>query len=121
MFSDPQTVTINAVAKVMPRVSSGDHKGEFSLDDATYQLKFSHQLGRRTRRTARIDAVKIAANPFDTTSNQKVSMSFYVVADVPADNQGYTITEQKQIVDGFLAYLSASSGAAILKLLGGES
>jgi len=31
------------------------------------------------------------------------------------------VVQQKQLVDGFIAYLSASSGAAITKLLGGES
>jgi hypothetical protein len=30
------------------------------------------------------------------------------------------VTEQKQVTDGFMAYLTASSGAVMLKLLGGE-
>jgi hypothetical protein len=34
---------------------------------------------------------------------------------------GYTIVELKQIVDGFLAMLTASSGAKITQLLGGEN
>jgi hypothetical protein len=34
---------------------------------------------------------------------------------------GLTIVQQKQLVDGFITYLAASSGAAITKLLGGES
>jgi hypothetical protein len=35
---------------------------------------------------------------------------------------GYlTVAQQKQLVDGFIAFLSASSGAAITQLLGGES
>lgn len=119
-FADPQSVTINAVAQNMPRVSNGDNKGAFSKDDGTYQLKISHQYGKRTRRTIRLDAQKIATNPFDTSLNQQVSMSVYVVVDVPANGQGYTITEQKQIVDGLTAYLTASSGAKVTQLLGGE-
>jgi hypothetical protein len=31
------------------------------------------------------------------------------------------VAQQKQLIDGFLSYLLASSGAAITKLLGGES
>jgi len=46
-------------------------------------------------------------------------MSAYLVVDVPIT--GYTIAEQKQIVDALIAYLSASSGAATTKLLGGEN
>jgi hypothetical protein len=119
-FADPQSVTINAVAQSMPRVSSGDNSGTFQKDDGTYRLKVSHQYGKRTRRTIRLDANKIAANPFDTSLNQQVSMSVYLVVDVPANGQGYTITETKQIVDGLTAYLTASSGAKVTQLLGGE-
>jgi len=46
-------------------------------------------------------------------------MSVYIVADVPL--QGYSVTEQKQIVDGLVAYLTASTGAQVAKLLGGEN
>jgi hypothetical protein len=41
------------------------------------------------------------------------------VFDVPGT--GYTIAEQKAIVDGFVAALSASSGALITKILGAEN
>lgn len=119
-FADPQSVTINAVAQNMPRVSSGDNKGTFQKDDATYQLVISHQYGKRTRRTIRLNAQKIAANPFDTSLNQQVSMSVYLVVDVPPNGQGYTITETKQVIDGLTAYLTASSGAKVTQLLGGE-
>jgi len=46
-------------------------------------------------------------------------MTFYVVADVPP--VGYSVAEQKQVIDGFIAQLNASSGALITKFLGGES
>jgi hypothetical protein len=121
MFTDPQTVTINAVAQVMPRVSSGDNKGSFSLPDGTYQLKFAHQYGKRTRRTVRLDNTKIAANPFDTTLNQRVGASVYLVVDVPANGQSYTLLEVRQMVEGFTAYLTTGAAGNIAKLLGGEN
>jgi hypothetical protein len=34
---------------------------------------------------------------------------------------GYSVAEQKYVVDGFLAQLQASSGALITKFLGGEN
>jgi hypothetical protein len=46
-------------------------------------------------------------------------MSAYIVADVPVT--GFTIVEQKQIVDALVAWLSATSGANTTKMLGGES
>jgi hypothetical protein len=46
-------------------------------------------------------------------------MSCYIVVDVPPT--GYTVVEQKQIVDALTAYLTASSGARATQLLGGEN
>jgi hypothetical protein len=46
-------------------------------------------------------------------------MSAYIVADVP--NTGFTITEQKQIIDSLTLWLTSTSGANTTKLLGGES
>jgi hypothetical protein len=45
-------------------------------------------------------------------------MSAYLVIDVPP--VGYTVAEAQAVVDGFLAYLTASSGAKVTQLLGGE-
>jgi hypothetical protein len=118
-FADPQSVTINAVANSLPRVSSGVNVGSFSKDDGTVKLSIAHQYGKRTRRTIRIDHQKYAADPLVSTTNVLRSMSVYLVVDTPI--QGYTITEQKQIVDALTGYLTASSGAKATQLLGGEN
>ena len=118
-FADPQSVTINAVAQSLPRTSSGVNSGNFSKDDGTVKLGIAHQTGKRIRRTIRLDHQKYAADPLVSSQNVLRSMSVYVVVDVPL--QGYTITEQKQIVDGLTAYLTASSGARVTQLLGGEN
>lgn len=119
MFADPQTVTINAVANTLPRIVAGVNQGAFQKDDATVKLSAQHQYGNRTRRTIRIDHNKIAADPLISAQNIKYSMSTYLVIDQPIT--GYTNAELKQVIDGFVAYLTASSGAQITKLLGGES
>lgn len=118
-FADPQSVTINAVANSLPRVSSGVNVGAFQKDDATIKLGVSHQYGKRIRRTIRLDHQKYAADPLVSSTNVLRSMSVYVVVDVPL--QGYTIAEQKQIVDGLTAYLTASTGARVTQMLGGEN
>lgn len=118
-FADPQSITINAVPVSLPRVSSGIGTGSFSKDDGTVKLTVSHQNGKRIRRTLRVDHQKLAADPLVSSQNVLRSMSCYVVIDVPL--QGYSITEQKQIVDALTSYLTASSGAKVTQLLGGEN
>jgi len=117
-FADPQSVTINAIANTLPRVSTDGRTGIFQKDDGTVQLTVSHIIGKRNRRTIRLDHKKIAADPL-TAENTYYSMSTYIVVDVPP--VGYTVAEAKQVVDGLTAYLTASSGARVTQLLGGEN
>lgn len=119
MFSDPQSVTINAVAVSLPRIGSGPSNGVFSKDDGTVKLTVSHQNGKRVRQTIRLDHRKVAADPLSTGFNKEYSMSTYLVVDNPT--VGYTNTEIKQIVDALTGYLTASSGARVSQLLGGEN
>lgn len=118
-FSDPQSVTINAVAQSLPRTSSGVNAGVFTKDDGNVKLSVSHQYGKRTRRTIRLDFSKIAADPLISAQNIKYSMSAYMVVDLPIT--GFTVAEAKQIVDALTAYLTASSGSKVTQLLGGEN
>jgi hypothetical protein len=120
MFSDPQSVTINAVAQTLPKVGSGTSSGTYQKDDGNVKLLVSHQkVGRRNRRTIRLEHRKIAADPLVGSVNINYNMTAYVVVDVP--DIGYTVAEAKQIVDALTGYLTASSGARVTQLLGGES
>jgi hypothetical protein len=83
------------------------------------KLSASHQYGKRNRHVIRLDTRKVAADPLNTAQNLEYSESVYLVVDVP--RVGYTVAQTKLDVDGFLAALTASSGALITKLLGGES
>lgn len=118
-FADPQSVTINAVPYSLPRVFvTKPNLGTFATGDGLVQLSVSDQIGKRARRTIRLDHKKVAADPFVSGLNQSYSTSVYMVVDSPLT--GYTIAEQKQIVDALVAYLTASSGARVTQLLGGE-
>lgn len=119
MFTDPQSVTISGTANSLPRISSGPNGGKFALADGSIVETVSHAYGKRNRRQFRIDHSKYAADPLFPEQNLPYSMSFYIVADVPP--VGYTVAEQKAVIDGFLAQLSASSGALLTKFLGGEN
>jgi hypothetical protein len=119
-FADPQTVTIATVANVLPRTGSPVFTaGTFTKDDGNVKLTVaSTSASKRTRRTCRLDFRKIAADPLISAQNIVYSMSAYLVVDVPIT--GFSIAEQKQIVDALTAYLAASTGARVTQLLGGE-
>jgi hypothetical protein len=121
MFADPQTVTVSAVPIVMPRVGSGIDTGTFRMEgpSSRYGLSFSHTYGKRQRHLVRLDHSKIATDVLVPTTNAPYAMSTYLVTDLPL--VGYDAAGSKAIVDGFLAYLTASSGANVTKLLAGES
>lgn len=118
-FADPQIVTINAVATPLPRISSGNNTGTFQKDDGTVKATVTHTYGKRTRHSLRLDFQKIAPNPLISAQNILYSMSTYIVTDVPVT--GFSIVEQKQIVDALTGYLTATSGSKVTQLLGGEN
>jgi hypothetical protein len=114
-FADPQTLNSQTLA----RTGQGLSSGIFSSSDGNHTETISHQLGKRTRRSLRYTHKKIVSDPLMTGANVPVSMSAYLVVDTPSN--GYTVAEAKAIVDALVAYLAASTGAAVGKLLGGES
>lgn len=118
-FTDPQSVTINAIANSLPRISSGVNLGVFQKDDGNVKLSVSHTYAKRTRRVVRLDFAKIAADPLIAAQSIKYSMSAYVVVDLPVT--GFTVAEAKQVIDGLTLYLTASTGARVTQLLGGEN
>lgn len=118
-FADPQSITISGTAISLPKTSTGNGNGEYTSADGLVKLTAANTFGRRTRRVLRLDHAKLTADPFIPAQNTKVSMSNYIVFDVPV--AGYTNAEAKAIYDGFKATFSASSDLLITKLLGGES
>lgn len=118
-YTDPQSVTINAVPVSLPRTSSGLDTGAFTSADGNVRLAVSSSYGKRTRRSVRLSQRKVSADPFVPDRNIESSMSVYMVVDAPIN--GYTVAEQKQLVDAFTSYLSASTGARVTQLLGGEN
>jgi hypothetical protein len=120
-LTDPQSITIATVPISLPRTFVQGGKSTYESSDGLVKETFSTTPGNRGRKRHlfRLDHSKLTPNPFDTSNNVEVSMSCYMVIDVPPD--GYSATEKKQPVDGFLTQLQASSGALITRVLGGES
>lgn len=118
-FTDPQTITISGTATPLPLTSRGQQGADYRSADGLITLSANHAYGRRTRRVLRVDHSKLTTDPFLPTQNVKVSMSNYIVFDIPP--AGYTNTEALAVYAGFKTLFTATSDAAITKLLGGES
>lgn len=119
MLSDPQTLTVNAIAIPCPRTSFGVNSGTLTSADGLNKLTLSHTYGKRNRHLIRWDSSQIAADPLTAGINVKASMSTYLVIDMPTT--GYTNTQAKYNVDALVAYLQANTGLIVSKLIAGES
>lgn len=117
MFTDPQTVTVNAVAQVLAAISRETQKSTYREDVGEYELVISHQENaKRDRRVVRLNRVKTTTDPFIPANNVEVSHSIYLVIDAPV--AGFTMTELKDDALGLTAWLTSAN---VLKVLGGES
>lgn len=117
MFSDPQTVTVNAVAKAMPRVSNAGTASVYQMADESFKLSVSHtKAGNdRIRSLVRIDQRAVVPDPL-TAVNDYETLSFYFVIDRPS--VGFTSTVVDQLVQGLKTWLDST---AVGKLFGQES
>lgn len=118
-YADPQSITISGVTTPLPRTNVFGNGSDYQSADGLITLRASSAYGRRTRRVLRIDHSKITADPFIPATNAKVSMSNYLVFDVPV--AGYTNAEALAVYAGFKTAFSATSDLLVTKLLGGES
>lgn len=120
MFADPQSITINAVAQSLPAISRGENDSKYLKSDGSVKLTIGHQFrAERNRFTVRVDQTKISADPLVTANNKVYSQSVYIVVDKPT--VGFTDTEAAYLVAALAGWLTASSGANVAKVLGGET
>jgi hypothetical protein len=116
MFADPQTVTLNAVAKILARVSSKDFSSIYMLPDEMLKLSVSHQTSNRKVRTmVRLDQRILVADPITSVSDYE-TLSEYTVIERP--EIGFTVA---QVQLHSAAHLGWLNDAAIAKLYGKES
>lgn len=118
-LADPQSVTINAVANVLPRTGLGLTEGTFTKSDGNLSLRVRHASAKRVRHEVRLDFRKVAQDVLQPALNVASTGSVVLYVDVP--KVGFSESEIKQYVDGLTAFLTASSGAAVTKIIGGES
>lgn len=119
-FSDPITITVNSVAKVMPRVSissSGKTTSSvYATADGLFKLEISHTRSNgRVRSLVRFTQTAVVTNPLDQTNDYDTLVDQRVL-DRP--EFGFSSTQLQQQVAGFSAWEDAT---VIGKLYGTES
>jgi hypothetical protein len=120
MLTDPQSVTINAVAQSLPATSRQTNASTYTKDDGNVILSISHELGaKRNRRKIRLDQRKIAADPLISAQNIEYKLAIYVVIDEPVT--GFTVVERQYLMSALTGWLTASSNANSIAVMGGQS
>jgi len=118
MFTDPQTITVNASAKDMARVAVGDKTATYANQDETWKLIIDHQTRKGSgdiQTTVRFVQRKIVTNPLDSTNDwDELPISLMIVRP----QYGFTPTELDQQIAGFKTWLSTTN---VTKLYGQES
>jgi hypothetical protein len=121
MLTEPQTLTINAVAFVLARVQSGsllaNTPSVYQSPDETVVLTVSNQKTKagRMRHTCRVDVKAVVTDPVNSTTDYD-SVSYTFVIDRPAF--GFTVTQVDQHVAAFKTWLTTT---IVGKLYGNES
>lgn len=118
MFSDPQSVTYNTVAKSLPAISRSDISSTYRLNDSgvVYELTLSHQFAKRNRVVARLRRDAFASDPLVPTQNLLASMTVSFTIDFPTT--GYAPTDAQSLANALTGFLTSAN---ILKLANGET
>lgn len=119
-LTDPQSFTIGTVpgAVSVNRVYTGSDQGKFQNADQSVVYKVGSTYGNRIRRTARLEYSKIAADPI-TSVNSRKGATVIITIDQPQD--GFSVTELKDLYLALTNNLEASTNAMLLALLGGQN
>jgi len=118
-FSDPQSVTVNAVARSLPRILNGTKVGTFVTADGITTLTLD-PTGTKSRRVAKA-SVRENVNVTDAQTGlvSVQNHSFTIIANRPMTGISDTVAEQ--LAAGLITWLTASSNANLKKLLAGEN
>lgn len=118
MFTDPQSITYNAVAKNLPTIGRTNDASEYKLNDAgvVYKLTISHQFKARNRAVVRLTRDAFVADTLVPAQNVLASMSATFTLDFPTT--GYTAADAQNLGNALVAWLTSSN---ILRCANGET
>nr|QDH89680.1 MAG: hypothetical protein H1Rhizo27667_000002 [Leviviridae sp.] len=123
MFADPQTLTVNAVAKALVRINQDQYSSEYLLRSSTdeFRLTIRNTSYLDKKRNVMIDRHNVEfvhtvfpVSPATLSTIRKV----YTVIE---NQQGDTLTDPTYVASALFAWLTASTNANITKLMNFES
>jgi hypothetical protein len=116
-FSDSVTVTINAVAKVLNRITLDGRTGTFESVADGLAFKISHVIKKRSSRMVRLDRTVLRADPL-TGLNVPVTDSVWLVYNAPAGTT-VPLVEQKYMLNALADWAKIAANQD--KFLNGEA
>lgn len=119
-FSDPQSITVNAVAKVMPRIVNDGTHSIYQMNDQTFSLDIRHTSLKKDKKSRVKSLVTfsqraIVPDPL-TAANDYETVNVSIQVDRP--EAGFTSTQIDQMIAGFKTWLTTT---AVGQLYGRES
>lgn len=120
MYADPLTVTVNSVAKTLPRIfSESGQPSTFKVGDDSFKLEISHSTvgGRRERHLVRLTQRLIGADPLNPALNVENKSNVYIVLDNPS--VGFTDAQLGYLVQALADFIGDSTNKT--KFIGGEA
>lgn len=123
MFADPQTLTVNSVAKALVRINQDQYSSEYLLRSTTneFRLKIRNSSYLDKSRKVMIDRhnVEFTETVFPVApATLSTVRKTYVVLE---NQQGDTLTDPTYDAAALFAWLTASTNANITKLMNFES
>lgn len=120
MFADPQTLTVNSVAKTLAAISRQGTASIYQTADGVYRFRVSHDIqAKKERHLVEVIRREIAADPYS-----EVQLDAQLKVQLVIENPTRSLisdTEITYVINAFCTWLTASSSAAVTKILGNES
>lgn len=122
MFADPQVITINGVGKSLNRIGSGNGTSEYLLRTATEEFRLNIRNTSYTdkKRAVQMDRhnVEFVHTVFGVAPAVDMKRKTYFVFE---NQKGDTLTDPVLDASGLLAWATATSNAALTKLVNYEA
>jgi len=119
-YTDPQTITVDAVPYTLPRVITGTTVGRFVSADAVREITVDPRgTAKRRRNVGRFFTKRNVVDPLIAGVSTQVQSMVSVTIDRPLT--GVTDADVEKDFTGYIAWLTASSNANLKKLIAGEN
>lgn len=123
MFADPQTATVNAVAKAMQKINQDKYSSEYllitALDEFRMHIRNTSAVNKRRGVVVNRHNVELVHTvyPVAPATLPTIRKVYFVIEN----QQGDTLVDPTYVASALFAWATASSNANITKLMNFES